>query len=99
MTAALRQRDITVSVHLVRKLMAEMGLISVRVYSSYLYNKEFGKYKNYLNQNFEIDAPNKVWVSDITYFRYKEAPYYICVILNLFSRKVVACRVGDYSAL
>lgn len=94
MTAALRQRDITVSVHLVRELMAEMGLISVRVYSNYLYNKDFGKYKNYLNQNFEVDAPNKVWVSDITYFRYKETPYYICVILDLFSRKIVACCVG-----
>ncbi|MST69226.1 IS3 family transposase [Clostridiales Family XIII bacterium RF-744-FAT-WT-3] len=94
MTAALRQRDITVSVHLVRELMSEMGLISVRVYSNYLYNKEFGKYKNYINQNFEVDAPNKVWVSDITYFRYKETPYYICVILDLFSRKVVACCVG-----
>lgn len=94
MTAALRQRDIAVSVHLVRELMSEMGLISVRVYSNYLYNKEFGKYKNYINQNFEVDAPNKVWVSDITYFRYKETPYYICVILDLFSRKVVACCVG-----
>lgn len=94
MTAVLRQRDITVSVHLVRELMAEMGLISVRVYSNYLYNKDFGKYKNYLNQNFEVDAPNKVWVSDITYFRYKETPYYICVILDLFSRKIVACCIG-----
>ncbi len=94
MAAALRQRDISASVHLVRELMAEMGLISVRVYSNYLYNKEFGKYKNYLNQNFEVDAPNKVWVSDITYFKYKEKPYYICVILDLFSRKAIACCVG-----
>ena len=62
MTAALRQRNITVSVHLVRELMAEMDLISIRVYSNYLYEKEFGKYKNYVNQNFDVDAPNQVWV-------------------------------------
>ena len=94
MTAALRHKNITVSTHLVRELMAEMDLISIRVYSHYLYNKEFVKYKNYVNQYFEADAPNQIWVSDVTYFKYKENPYYICVIIDLFSRKVVACCVG-----
>ena len=94
MAAALRQKNITVSVHLVRELMAEMGLISIRVYSHYLYNKEFGKYKNYINQFFDADYPNQIWVSDITYFKLKETPYYICVIIDLFSRKVITCRVS-----
>ena len=94
MTAALRHKNITVSTHLVRELMAEMDLISIRVYSNYLYQKEFGKYKNYVNQYFEADAPNQIWVSDVTYFKYKENPYYICVIIDLFSRKVIACCIG-----
>ena len=94
MTAALRQKKISVSERLVRELMSEMGLISIRMYSHYLYNKEFGKYKNYINQFFEADHPDHIWVSDITYFKLKETPYYICVIIDLFSRKVVACRVG-----
>ncbi len=94
MTAALRQKNLTVSVHLVRELMAEMDLISIRVYSNYLYQKEFGKYKNYVNQLFEANAPDQIWVSDVTYFKFKENPYYICVIIDLFSRKVVAYKVG-----
>ena len=94
MTAALRHKNITVSTHLVRELMAEMDLISIRVYSNYLYQKEFGKSKNYVNQYFEADAPNQIWVSDVTYFKYKENPYYICVIIDLFSRKVIACCIG-----
>ena len=94
MTAALRQKNITVSVHLVRELMTELGLINVRVYSNYLYQKEFGKYKNFVNQNFEADYPNQIWVSDVTYFKFKENPYYICVIIDLFSRKVIGCCVG-----
>lgn len=72
MAAALRQKNITVSVHLVRELMAEMDLISIRVYSNYLYQKEFGKYKNHVNQVFEAEAPNQIWVSDVTQFKYKE---------------------------
>ena len=94
MTAALRKKKISVSERLVRELMSEMGLISIRVYSHYLYNKEFGKYKNYINQFFDADYPNQIWVSDITYFKLKETPYYICVIIDLFSRKVIACRVS-----
>jgi transposase InsO family protein len=94
MAAALRARNISVSVRLVRELMADMGLISIRVYSSYLYNKEFGKYKNYVNQDFSADRPNMIWVSDVTYFKYKEQPYYICVILDLFARKAIVCRIG-----
>lgn len=94
MAAALRKRGIVVSTRLVRELMAEMDLISVRVYSNYLYSKEFGKYKNYLNQEFSVDAPNRIWVSDVTYFKYKENPYYICVVMDLFSRKVVSHCVG-----
>ena len=33
------------------------------------------------------DAPNKVWVSDITYFKCNEKSYYICVIIDLYARK------------
>ena len=94
MAAALRQKNITVSVHLVRELMAEMDLISIRVYSNYLYQKEFWKYKNYVNQVFEADGPNQIWVRDVNQFKCKENYYYICVIIDLFSRKVVACCVG-----
>ena len=94
MAAVLRKRGVVVSTRLVRELMAEMGLISVRVYSNYLYSKEFGKYKNYLNQDFDVEAPNKIWVSDVTYFKYKENPYYICVVMDLFSRKVLSHCVG-----
>ncbi|MBQ2677801.1 MAG: IS3 family transposase [Firmicutes bacterium] len=94
MAAVLRKRGVVVSTRLVLELMSEMGLISVRVYSNYLYSKEFGKYKNYLNQEFDVDAPNRIWVSDVTYFKYKENPYYICVVMDLFSRKVLSHCVG-----
>ena len=33
-------------------------------------------------------------MGDVTYFRYKEKPYYICVIIDLFSRKVVGYKIS-----
>lgn len=44
---------------------------------------------NLLKQNFNIDSPNKVWVSDITYVWTKEGWLYLAIILDLYSRKIV----------
>lgn len=48
---------------------------------------------NLLNRNFNTAKPNKVWASDITYFWTKEGWIYLCVIIDLFSRKVIGWTV------
>ena len=45
--------------------------------------------QNLLNQNFHADKINEVWTSDITYIWTKEGWLYLCVILDLYSRKVI----------
>lgn len=50
--------------------------------------------ENLLNQQFTVSRPNEVWVSDVTYFKYKNTILYICVILDLFARKAIACRIS-----
>jgi len=45
---------------------------------------------NILNQQFLVDATNKVWVSDITYIRVGCKWAYLCVVQDLFARKIVA---------
>ena len=44
--------------------------------------------------NFSVKAPNQVWVSDVTYFRLNGRMYYICAILDLFSRKAIAHKIS-----
>lgn len=44
---------------------------------------------NLLDRKFTVSQPNKVWVSDITYIQTSEGWLYLCVIIDLFSRKVV----------
>lgn len=90
----LKAEGICVSANLIRDLMRELGLITVRSYSKYVYNKEMSQYKNYVCQLFEADEPNKTWMSDVTYFRFKDNPYYICAIIDLFSRKVISYSIG-----
>lgn len=50
--------------------------------------------KNYLNQKFHVEKPNEVWVSDITFITINKKGYYICVIIDLFARRVVGYRIG-----
>lgn len=44
---------------------------------------------NLLNQQFEVTAPARVWVSDITYIRTNKGRMYLTVIIDLFDRKVI----------
>lgn len=93
--AAIMKNDgIAVSTEMVRKLMREMGIGSVRQSAKKLYENESKKHKNYVNQQFDTHAPNEVWVSDVTYFKFNEKAYYICVVIDLFSRKVISYKVG-----
>lgn len=45
---------------------------------------------NLLGQNFHADAPNRVWVGDITAVRTDDEGFvYLAVVIDLFSRRVV----------
>ena len=44
---------------------------------------------NTLNHEFDVDAPNKVWVTDFTYIRTHEGWLYLTVVLDLFSRQII----------
>ncbi|MCK9492791.1 MAG: IS3 family transposase [Acholeplasmataceae bacterium] len=46
--------------------------------------------ENLVKGNFKRDNPNEVWVGDITQITIKENFYYICVIIDLFSRKIIS---------
>lgn len=95
-SAILSGQGISTSPKYVRELMQEMGLQSITQYSKrdYLKEKRLAKKQNVLQRQFKADEPNRVWVSDVTCFKINEKYLYVCVILDLFSRKVVAYRVS-----
>ena len=93
-TAIMKEEGYRISIGMVRELMRDIGLISIRQDAKDLYDKEQKKYKNHLNQEFTATRPNEIWVSDVTYFRYKEQVFYICAILDLYSRMVIGFRIS-----
>ena len=50
--------------------------------------------KNKVKRQFDVSAPNTVWVSDITKFKIKGIYYHVCVVMDLFSRKVVGYKIS-----
>lgn len=48
-----------------------------------------------VKRNFTAAAPNRIWVSDITYIWTSEGWLYLAVILDLFSRRVVGWSMGE----
>jgi len=96
--AVMKEAGIRVSREMVSELMRDMGLISIRQDAKDLYDKEQRRFKNYLNRQFTVTRPNEVWVSDVTCFRFNSKNYYICVILDLFSRMVVGYRIGKVNS-
>ena len=94
-TAILREEGIPLTKEMTLSLMQEMGLKSLRQSSKKLYRKENSVKTNVLNRDFFADGVNQKWVSDITCFKLKNKTYYICVIIDLFSRKVISYRISQ----
>ena len=49
---------------------------------------------NTLQRDFTATAPNRKWVTDITYLATAQGWVYLAVVLDLFSRKVVGWAIG-----
>ena len=96
LTDDLRDQGETCSENRVARLASLAG-ISARIG----YKRRPGRYggkpavvvTNTLDRQFEVDAPDKVWVTDITYIKTHEGWLYLAVVIDLFSRRVVGWSV------
>lgn len=50
---------------------------------------------NLLDRQFDVEAPDRVWVSDITYVWTVAGWLYLAVVIDLFSRRVVGWAMAD----
>ncbi len=94
----LASMDIHTKDSKVTKLMKELNIKSNRRKNKVYQSQEnhYSKYyKNFLKREFTQSEPNKFWVSDVTYLNVKSAKFYLCVILDLFSRKIIAYRLSS----
>jgi transposase InsO family protein len=97
MTRELRRRGRRVGHNRVARLMRQ-GQLGARRRKAYRVttksNHAHPVAENLLQRLFRVSAVNRVWVSDITYIPTAEGWMYLCVILDLYSRRVVGWSMG-----
>ena len=96
--AELRAKGLEVSRKRVARLMRELGLRSRRKRRFKATTDSGHKLPvadNVLDREFDVDAPDVAWVTDITYVWTDEGWLYLAAILDLFSRRVVGHAMSE----
>lgn len=97
--AEIKADGYPVSGNTVSKYMKRMGLRSklcCKYKGSYSYRPHSLRIcPNHLDRQFSVEAPGKVWVSDITYIHTKEHFLYLTSIIDLYDRKVIGWSLSD----
>lgn len=98
--AALRAKGHVVNKKRVERLMRLNGIQGIsprkkRWVKTTDSDHDFPIAPNLLNRDFQADAPNRKWVSDISYIETDEGWLYLATVLDLFSRKIVGWSMDD----
>lgn len=82
----------TASLNRIARLMASASLFGVPQRRRWRHKRVGARpshVRNHLARDFAANEPNTKWVTDITYLRTGEGWLYLCVVLDLCSKKVV----------
>ena len=99
LTVELNEQGIDFSVKHVADLLREKGL-KARNGKGFKYRarteSKTNVSDNLLQRRFSADAPNRKWVSDITYIKVGRKWLYLAAVLDLFSRKIVGWSLDTH---
>ena len=94
----LRKQGWTVAKKTVLKLMRSLGLVC-KVRRKKRYNSHQGEpgstAPNVLNREFNADAPNQKWVTDVTEFSVGDRKLYLSPVMDLFDRQIISYTIGS----
>lgn len=94
-----RDYDINISVGRVYRLMKTLELpkmSTLKPFKKHMHS-ENGQCFNHLKQDFNPKVPDTVWASDFTYIKVNGKWYYLCIIMDLFSRKIISWHISSRS--
>jgi transposase InsO family protein len=94
---SLRAKGIIAGRHRIRKVMKAQGLCAkaTKKYRATSKNPVSANVApNLLQQDFSSSQINKIWVSDITYLWTTDGWFYLAVVLDVFSRRVIGWKLS-----
>ena len=95
--AKLHEMGYVASEKRICRLMKQLDLkVDYSTKYNFIPHKKNPYYVNRLNRQFKPDAPNTVWVSDITMIRIGEGLLFLCPVMDLYARKIISYTVSEY---
>ena len=94
----LKKSNIPCSENRIARLMRAAGLMAIhkRKFKATTDSKHnWPVAPNLLERKFDVDGPNKIWVTDITYIWTREGWLYLSFVLDLYSRGVVGLAMSE----
>jgi putative transposase len=95
MTAWLKTQGYRVGPKRVRRLMRKMEIVAIFPKPNTSKPGPATEKYPYLLRSLDINRPNQVWSTDITYIRLKTGFVYLCAILDWFSRYVLSWELSN----
>jgi putative transposase len=95
----LKEQGFDVSRRRVARLMAEEGITGTpkKPFKRTTDSKHSEAIAdNTLDRNFNVDAPDTAWATDITYVRTLDGWMYLAVVVDLFSRRVIGWATATH---
>ena len=92
----LKKHKKYVNLKVILRVMRRYDLLSqIRRVRPYMqYQKALHKYPNLLDRQFDQVLPNRFWVTDITYIHTAKGMVYMCAVMDLCGKMVLAYRIG-----
>ena len=95
MTVWLQDKGYSVNHKRVQRLMRQMGLQAVGPKPNTSKKTEVSKKYPYLLRGVEIDYPNQVWSTDITYVPMNKGYVYLVAVMDWYSRYVLSWELSN----
>lgn len=91
-----RKHKKNVNLKAILRIMRKYDLLSqVRRRRPYMrFKKAVHKYPNLLERAFNQTTPNRFWATDITYIQTAHGMVYMCAVIDLCGKMVLAYRIG-----
>jgi putative transposase len=95
MTRDIRDMGYQVNRKRVQRLMRKLGLVAMVPGPNTSKAHPQHKVYPYLLRGVQVDRPNQVWSTDITYIRLAHGFVYLVAIIDWYSRKVLSWRLSN----
>lgn len=74
----------------------------LKIVSEYL-SSQFGGFKrvapNLIDRNFQANAPNQKWTTDITEFSLSGKKLYVSPVLDMYNGEIISYHISEHSHL